>query len=121
MFVTRKRFIATENQLQSCRQLLAARHGELMAIRQAASAKGGIYKCILECREVAHELRADQDGHSPYLFDKLALIDSLLSTLAALLPPQDEARPTARMVAAGDVQEIYRGTQWATHCQEHRV
>lgn len=78
MFVTRKRFIATENQLQSCRQLLAARHGELMAIRQAASAKGGIYKCILECREVAHELReqlpADQDGHSPYLFDKLALI-----------------------------------------------
>ncbi|MFB3241459.1 hypothetical protein Q7C15_22110, partial [Aeromonas salmonicida] len=78
MFVTRKRFIATENQLQSCRQLLAARHGELMAIRKAASANGGIYKCILECREVAHELRkqlpADQDGHCPYLFDKLALI-----------------------------------------------
>ncbi|WP_368927304.1 hypothetical protein [Serratia marcescens] len=125
MFVTRKRFIATENQLQSCRQLLAARHGELMAIRKAASANGGIYKCILECRELAHELReqlpADQDGHSPYLFDKLALIDSLLSTLAALLPPQDEARPTARMVAAGDVQEIYRGTQWATYCQERRA
>lgn len=47
MFVTRKRFIATENQLQSCHQLLAARHGELMAIRQAASAKGGSTNAFL--------------------------------------------------------------------------
>ena len=111
MFVMRKTHEVSERQLHICRDLLSHRESELMAIRQAASAHGGVYKCILECREVAHALRehlpAGQPGDCAYLFDKLALIDSLLNRLAALLPPQDEARHTARIVAAQDAQALY--------------
>jgi hypothetical protein len=125
MFVMRKTHEVSERQLHICRDLLSHRESELMAIRLAASARGGIYKCILECREVAHALREhlpdEQQDRSPHLLDKLALIDTLLNNLAALLPPQDEARPAARMVADGDVQDIYRGTQWMVHCQARQV
>nr|WP_241390746.1 hypothetical protein [Serratia proteamaculans] len=111
MFVTRKTHEVSERQLHICRDLLSHRESELMAIRQAASAHGGVYKCILECREVAHALRecepAGQPGSYVYLFDKLALIDRLLNRLAALLPPQDEARHTARIVAEQDAQAMY--------------
>jgi hypothetical protein len=111
MFVTRKTHDVSERQLHICRDLLLQRESELMAIRQAASAHGGVYKCILECREVAHGVREclpeGQSGHCAYLFDKLALIDRLLNRLAALLPPQDEARHTARIVAEQDAQAMY--------------
>lgn len=118
MFVTRKRFIATENQLSSCRQLLVNSHMRLQAIQAAECSGSGIYKRILECREMAERVRhlmpsGDcRDGHM--LLDHLAYMDGWLRHLASTLSQDANSRHLINAVMDGDVQEIYRGTYWVT-------
>ncbi len=125
MFVTRKRFIATENQLQSCRQLLANSHMKLQAIQAAECSGSGIYKRILECREMAERVRSlmlsgdCHDGH--VLLDHLAYMDGWLRHLASTLPQDAHSRHLINAVMEGDLHDIYRGTHWAAHGQERRA
>lgn len=118
MFVTRKRFITTENQLASCRQSLTDSHDLLQKIQAAESCGSGIYKRILECREMAERVRrlmpseACRDSHM--LLDHLAYMDGWLRYLASTLPQDAHSRHLVNAVMDGDVQDIYRGTYWVT-------
>lgn len=118
MFVTRKRFIATENQLARCRQSLADSHDLLQKIQAAESCGSGIYKRILECREMAERVRrlmpSDACRDSHMLLDHLAYMDGWLRYLASTLPQNANSRYLANAVMDGDVQDIYRGTYWVT-------
>ncbi|MDF9722716.1 hypothetical protein P4S07_023435 [Serratia marcescens] len=123
--MTRKRFIATENQLSSCRQLLANSHMRLQAIQAAECSGCGIYKRILECREMAERVRrlmsSGDCADSQMLLDHLAYMDGWLRHLASTLPQDVNSRHLVHAVMDGDVQDIYRGTHWAVHRQERRA
>lgn len=111
MIVTRKRFITTESELQSCRQLLASRTDSLAGIQVAAGSGSGIYKRILECREMAERVRRlmpPTPCHDSYmLLDHLSYMDSWLTHLAMTLPQDPNALPLKQWVLAGDASLIY--------------
>ncbi|MGE4995740.1 hypothetical protein AB8896_21000 [Yersinia enterocolitica] len=111
MIVTRKRFITTESELQSCRQLLASSTDSLAGIQIAAGSGSGIYKRILECREMAERVRRLMPltpCHDSYmLLDHLSYMDSWLTHLAMALPQDPDTLPLKQWVLAGDATLIY--------------
>lgn len=116
MLVRKKVLAERENELRCCRELLTSRYEELRTIRDAASGGGGIYKRILECREMAEYVRRlmpvgkSHDGYR--LLDHLAYMDGWLRYLAATLPQDPHSHLLARAVKEGDVARLYHGTYW---------
>ncbi|MDR5020224.1 hypothetical protein RF657_17795 [Yersinia rochesterensis] len=111
MFVTHKRFITTENELQNCRQLLASSTDSLAGIQVAAGSGSGIYKRILECREMAERVRRLMPSascrDSLMLLDHLAYMDGWLTHLATTLPLDINAGLLEKTALAGNVAMIY--------------
>ncbi|WP_262216152.1 hypothetical protein [Serratia ficaria] len=116
MLVTKKTLMATENQLQSCRLLLSDSHDQLQAIRGAVDVGGGIYKRILECREMADNVRrlggAVACHESMMLLDHLAFFDGWLLHLANHMTRTPVyQKHLERAVRVGDVSVIYQGSR----------
>ncbi|QKJ09347.1 hypothetical protein [Yersinia massiliensis] len=111
MFVSHQRFMTTENQLQDCQQLLASRSDELECILAAAKNGSGIYKRILECREMAERVRrlmpSTSCRDSLMLLDHLAYMDGWLTHLAKTLPLDTNAGLLEKTALAGNVAMIY--------------
>lgn len=85
MFVSKKKYAL----VLTCYELAASRadraERQLAEIDGLAQRNGGLYKCILECREAAQAL-AESGSEAPRLTtDRLAFIDRFLSRLLPVL------------------------------------
>lgn len=90
---------------------------EYQALCRAIDSGGGVYKRILECRQMAESLNALFPSALPQgaetLLDHLAYLDGWLLQVATKLPPEDRHRNlVAEEVAAGDRKKIYRNNHW---------
>lgn len=111
LFVIRKRFNATENQLRKCQQLLAHRSDSLSVIKVASASHCGVYKRIIECREMAERVRRLMPSppcHDSYeLLDKLSTMDDWLTRLALTLPQDPQTFPLKQWALTGDNTQTY--------------
>lgn len=123
MFVKRKTFDACFHQLTSCRLLLSANQESLGQLRSAAEVGGGIYKRILECREMAEGVRRMTTPGSDQrrLLDHLVYMDGWLLQLANALPLTGHTRQILQAVLNGDVAGIYEGEHWLGAVMEQQT
>lgn len=82
-----------------------------------AIGSGGVYKRILECRQMAENINSlfpsDLPDDAQKLLDHLAFLDGWLLHLADKLPPEDHCRNTmVGEVQSGDRKSIYRNNYW---------
>ncbi|TNL06123.1 hypothetical protein CYD30_20705, partial [Kosakonia cowanii] len=98
-------------------QTLSGISDEYQSLYIALDSGGGIFKRILECREMAASLNSLFPSTLPHcaetLLDHLAYLDGWLLQVAARLPPEYSQRNlVAEEVAAGDRKKIYRNNHW---------
>lgn len=78
---------------------------------------GGVYKRILECRQMAESLTSlfpsDLPPDAEKILDHLAYLDGWLLHLATRLPSVDSSHQVMeKEVAVGNRKQIYRNTHW---------
>jgi len=90
---------------------------EYASLCRVIDSGGGVYKRILECRQMAVSLNrlfpTDLPQDAERVLDHLAYLDGWLLHLATRLPPEGGPRQMmVEEVAAGDRKQIYRNTHW---------
>jgi len=90
---------------------------EYDSLCRAIDTGGGVYKRILECRQMAESLNrlfpTDLPQDAERVLDHLAHLDGWLLHLATKLPPEDGPHQMmVEEVAAGDRKKIYRNNHW---------
>lgn len=122
MFVLRNTFATCDQKLANCRLLLNISQEALSQLRSAAEVGGGIYKRILECREMAAGVRrittpgSDQSS----LTDHLAYMDGWLLQLANALPLTGHIHMLPA-VLKDDVTRLYDGGHWLAIVMEQQT
>lgn len=90
---------------------------EYASLCRVIDSGGGVYKRILECRQMAENLTSlfpsDLPPDAENILDHLAYLDGWLLHLATLLPSKDSPHHMMeKEVAAGNRQQIYRNNHW---------